>query len=243
MSGFWNEIGIIPFIIINGALFVIYSYLLRRHLASSQKIYIYDFCVGAAAIFPVMFSSLPVVIGSCFLVVLLFGLLCLSFPQISPWWKFLSRLNKITLFCLLLFFVFCLFMENVGIEKILLLFGLFYFGIFFIIFMGCLRRQNIDYAQRHWSFFVGQIYFNIYYIFVVLIALAISVIFISSLFLMLTDPQKISEERCLDIGYCPQGTVLDNCFDDGKNCVIDKQNCIKLQGNWLTDFNVCKFSK
>lgn len=230
-------------VVASWVMFALYSYLLRRQYITSKFVYAFDVSLGVACLVPLCFASVQAVVAIVLFPILIFSVLPVYNPNFIPWWHRKHLFNCLLVYLLLLMLL-CVavafFNENTSAANISLSFVLYTMFILAIFFLSELKRQNAQLSKNTQFNNIVKIYFNIYSVALIISAVIISLISIIVMVLLLVDAKGISNDICLDTGYCHEGIVLNNCFDEGTECVINKENCDKMQGIWIEQNKSCQ---
>ena len=154
----------------------------------------------------------------------------------KSWWNFIGKLDifYVILFLLSAFLIFIGIPNHEFIYKLKNMSIIFLIFIFFV-FLNYLSRKNQPYLNRFW-----RIYNKITFILINVVATyVLTLIFLTGI-LLVFDAEGVSNDICLDTGFCNEGILLDKCLED-KPCIVNEKTCNLAKGEWFDERKACQF--
>ena len=154
----------------------------------------------------------------------------------KSWWNFIGKLDIFYAVLLLLSAIFiCIGIPNHEFIHKLKNMSIIFLIFIFFIFLNYLSRKNQPYLNRFW-----RIYNKITFILInIVVTYGVMLIFFAGI-LFVFDYEGVSNDICLDTGFCNEGVLLDKCLDD-KPCIVNEKTCNLAKGKWFAARRACQF--
>lgn len=163
----------------------------------------------------------------------------------KAWWNYIETFEKYVLFFIISYLGITIYAygKNANYSVILYIFTFLIFGIFLLCLRNKFVHSKYDFFKNKIVFILQSIIGNLFWgIYQIIAALFLLSGFFSS-FLYAIDPKGVDDDRCIDIGICPEGFTFDKCDSSGNSCTITKKYCLENGYIWYEDTKFCNIRK